>query len=273
MKRYMISVALAAGLGSAAGVQAAPVGCMIMPERVAEVGSPTIGIVKSMLVERGDPVRKGQVIAVLDDEVERASLVVALTRAQASAEIQAAQAGFDLAEQRRIRAEELYSKQFISAQARDQAVAEAVVAEQKLHQAREQRQAMRQELALAKARLKERVIRSPFDGVVAERYFSAGERVEEKPMVRVAKVDPLRVEVVMTSNMFGRVQPGTPARVMPELPGIGAIQAEVALVDQVLDAASNTFRVRLLVPNPGGKVPAGLRCKIDFAQAATTPKM
>ena len=45
------------------------------------------------------------------------------------------------------------------------------------------------------------------------------------------------------------------------------VTARVTRVDKVLDAASNTFRVRLALPNPGHKLPAGSRCKIDLPQA------
>jgi hypothetical protein len=36
------------------------------------------------------------------------------------------------------------------------------------------------------------------------------------------------------------------------------------VVDQVLDAASGTFGVRLALPNPGQQLPAGIRCKVQF---------
>ena len=44
--------------------------------------------------------------------------------------------------------------------------------------------------------------------------------------------------------------------------------ATVSHVDRVLDAASNSFRVRLTLPNPGHRLPAGLRCKADLPGAA-----
>jgi multidrug efflux pump subunit AcrA (membrane-fusion protein) len=39
--------------------------------------------------------------------------------------------------------------------------------------------------------------------------------------------------------------------------------ARVTHVDKIIDAASNTFRVRLSLPNPGNRLPAGARCKVD----------
>lgn len=245
---------------------AQPIGCIIEPDRVAEVGSPVIGVIQNVLVERGDVVRKGQVLAVLRNDVERAAVTLAETRARTDAEEKAALANYNFARQRRARAEELFRKEFISKQALDQAIAEAEVAEQRLAQAREQQSTLAKELNLARARLEERTIRSPFDGIVVERYLAAGERVEEKPLMRLAKIDPLRVEVIMPSALFGRVPVGTTARIVPEMPQAQPLNAKVALVDKVLDAPSNTFRVRLRLPNPGASIPAGLRCKAEFAE-------
>ena len=115
---------------------AQPMGCLIEPDRVAEVGSQVIGVIESMHVERGDRVKKGQVVATLRADVERASVVVANSRAEAQADVQAAAATVSFNQQRLARAEDLFAKKFISQQALDQARAEAEVAVQKLAQAR-----------------------------------------------------------------------------------------------------------------------------------------
>lgn len=62
---------------------------------------------------------------------------------------------------------------------------------------------------------------------------------------------------------------------MTDLPGMAAQQARVSLVDKVLDAASGTYRARMLLPNADGKIPAGLRCRVQFdepGRAADTPE-
>jgi RND family efflux transporter MFP subunit len=259
-----IIASLLAGCAAAHAHGAGPIGCLIEPERVAELGTPAAGVIRSMQVERGDRVKKGQVIAVLQDDIERASAEVAQTRFAAEAEVRAAQANADLGRQRRERAQELHAKGFISSQALEQQLAETRVAEEKLLQAREQKRSLEKELALARARLGERTIKSPFDGVVVERYFSAGERVEEKPMARLAKVDPLRIEVILPASMYGSIHAGSHARIAPDLPGMAPLSAKVVLVDKVLDAASGTFRARMLLPNADGKIPAGLRCRAEF---------
>jgi RND family efflux transporter MFP subunit len=241
-----------------------PLGCLIEPDRVAEIGSPVIGVIQQMLVERGDTVKKDQVIAVLRADVERAALDVARSKAQAEADLQAATTAMQFARRQHLRAEDLFKQNFISDQALEQTRTEARMAEQKLEQAREQQRIWGREVGLANAQLGQRSIRSPIDGVIADRYVSAGERVETKPLVRVAKIDPLRVEVVVPAALYGKVKPASVVSVAPDLPDVGKFKATVVLVDKVIDAASNTFRVRLELPNPNGALPAGLRCRADL---------
>ncbi len=262
LRTLRIAIGVMGSVASAHALAAQPLGCLIEPHRVVDVGSPVIGVVDSVKVERGDRVAKGQVIAVLRGEVERAAVAVADTRARIAAEVQAAQANYELARQKLVRAQELVERNFISKQALEQARAEANIARQKLTQAREQRVIWNRELQLAEAQLELRTIRSPADGVVTERHMSGGERIEEKPIVRIASVDPLRVEVVISAALYGTLPVGSQLLVIPELPNATARQAKVVLVDPVIDGPSNTFRARLELPNPNYELPAGLRCKI-----------
>ena len=248
-----------------AGATAAPLRCVIEPDRAAEVGSPVIGVVESIRVERGDYVREGQLLAKLRANVERASVGAAETRAQADADVQGARANHEFMRQKLLRAEDLVKQNFISQQALDQVRTEASVAEQKLAQAQEQQRVARHELELARAQLGQRLIRAPFDGIVADRYVTVGERVEDRPMFRVAKVNPLRVEVIVPAALFGTVQTGMVARVTPDLPNAAPVDARVVLVDRLVDSASNTFRVRAELPNADAAIASGLRCKAEIA--------
>lgn len=253
---------LASGISPVLATQ--PMGCLIEPQQVAEVGSPIIGIIEAVMVDRGDPVVKGQVLARLRSDVERAAVAVADSRTQAEADEQAARASLDFARQKLERAQDLLSRKFISPQAVDQARNEYALAKQKSVQAAEQKRITLRELRLAQVQLAQRVIRSPFDGIVAERYLTVGERVEEKPLFRVAKINPLKVQVVVPVAFYGKIQPGASASVQPQLPDAVAASARVTLVDKLIDGPSNTFRVQLEMPNPDLSLPAGLRCKADF---------
>ncbi len=235
-----------------------------MPMTQVEVGSPVIGVLTGIPVERGDHVKRGQAIAQLDAQLERASLNAATQRSKNSGDFAATQTAAQHAQRMADRAQELFNQHFISATDRDKALAEAKIAAMRLQQADEQREVARREVAVAQAQLDLRTILSPIDGVVADRYMSPGERVENKPILKLAQIDPLRVEVVVAARRFSDIKPGLEAVVTPELGGLTGLPARVTTVDAVIDAASNTFRVRLELPNPGNAIPSGLRCRIDF---------
>jgi RND family efflux transporter MFP subunit len=236
------------------------------PDRVAELGSPVVGVIDSVTVERGDRVRQGQTLALLKADVERASVIVSKARAESEADVHSAQANLEFARQKLARGENMAREAFIATQMVEQLRAEAKVAEQRLAFAREQQRIWRAEHALAQQQLSQRTIRAPFDGIIAERYITAGERIEEKPAFRIVKTDPLRIEVVVPSSMFGTVHPGMTAQILPDLPGAGKVNAKVVLVDKVIDGASNTFRVRAELPNANAALPSGLRCKAELGE-------
>ena len=252
----------------AAGACAAttPLTCLIEPERVAEVGSPVSGVIDTLRVDRGDHVTAGQPLVVLRTDVERANLQMVETRAKLEADVAAAAANLQLAKQKLVRAERLHQATYLSKQGLDQAVAEHELAVQKLAQAKEQVGVTTRELGVAQAQVGLRTIRSPFSGVVVERYVNPGERVEDKPLLRVAVIDPLRVEVMLPVSHYGSIRVGSELTIQPELPNAGPVRARVTRVDKVLDPASNTFRVRLALANPGHKLPAGLRCKVELPE-------
>ena len=240
-------------------------GCVIEPDETAEIGSPVVGVVSSIVSERGDRVERNQELAHLRANVELASVEVAQARTNADAEVRAAQANADFLRQKLKRAEELVALNFVSKEALEQARADSHMAVERLAQAHEQQHVWQRELNLAHAQLQMRTIRAPFDGIIVDRYVSVGERIEDEPLFRIIKTDPLRVEIVAPSSLFGTVSTGTVVTVMPELPNAPALTAEVVLVDSVIDGASNTFRVRATLPNPDNAMPSGLRCRAELS--------
>ena len=113
--------------------------------------------------------------------------------------------------------------------------------------------------------LKLRSIKSPIEGVVAERSLLGGEYAyEQAPIMTIAQIDPLNVEVFLPVALYGTINVGTEATVIGEAPVGGRYTAKVEVIDPLIDARSGTFGIRLLVPNPNNKIPAGLRCKVEF---------
>jgi len=262
MKSQPILLCLAAALSGA--VQAQALDCMIQPHQIVQVGSAVPGVIDGIAVERGDRVLQGQPIVQLQAHVERAALAVARERAEGNGEVRVATSSQELARRELQRAQELYDQNFVSKTYLDKARAESGVAGGRIDQAHERRKLASREVDLAAAQLEQRTIRSPISGVVVERFMSPGEYVDQKPVLRLASVDPLRVDVLVPAIAFGQVEPGMSGKVVPELLNQGEHHAVVKSVDRVIDAASNTFRVRLELPNPAAAIPAGLRCKVDL---------
>jgi RND family efflux transporter MFP subunit len=238
--------------------------CMIQPHQIVQVGSAAPGVIDKILVERGDLVKQGQTLVQLQAGVERAQLAVARERAAQEGEMRVASGSSELAQRELQRARELHEQNFVSQTYLDKQRAEAQVAGGRTDQAQERRKLAQREVDLAAAQLAQRSIGAPIHGVVVERFMSPGEFVDQKPILRLAAIDPLRVDVLVPAVAFGQIEPGMKGQVTPELLQPREHVALVKTVDRVIDAATNTFRVRLELPNPGGALPAGLRCKVDL---------
>lgn len=261
-------------LGASAALAAAPArtaaqefDCMIEARQAVEIRSPVEAIIDQVHVRRGDTVRKGQLLVTLASGPERASVALAQSRAQMQGELKSAEARLDIAQKKAQRAEELFKQQFISANARDEAQAELQLASEELRRVRETQQLNQLEAKRAAEVLAMRSIRSPLDGVVVEVMLKPGEFgaiTFKDPIMKLAEIDPLHVEVVLPVSQYGQVRPGQPASVMPEAPVGGRYDTTVKLVDKVVDAASGTFGVRLELRNRKLEIPAGVRCRVQF---------
>ena len=262
------AVATAPAPTAAAPAIERPLGCLIEPERSAEVGASIVGTVDVVEVERGDPVRKGQVLATLRADVERANVAAARNRSMNDGEIQATRALRENARERMLGAGALFKLGGSSALELDQAKAEFESADGRYLQAMQNRRTAVAEYQVAQAQLTQRTIRAPFDGVVVDRLVHPGERVDGKPMFRVASLSPLRVEIVAPTALYAVLKEGMRVEVTPEYPSARTVVGEVARIDRQVDAASGTFRARLNLPNPQGDIPTGLRCRVTWNTVA-----
>ena len=240
--------------------------CLIEARQTVEIRSPVEGLLETVAVDRGELVKKGQVIVTLESGPERAALAIARSRAAMTGPVEAAQARVGFAKSKEKRQEELFEQKFVSSSALDEARTERKLAESELRVALENQKLAQLEVTRAEELLAMRVIRSPFQGVVVERILDPGEFATtniKDPILRLAEIDPLNVEVVLPAEQFGRIKRGDRAEVTPETGG-GPFAAKVTVVDRVIDGASGTFGVRLDLRNPGGAIPAGAKCSVRF---------
>lgn len=238
--------------------------CVIEPAETVKLGSPVTGVIQAIHVERGDLIEAGDAVADLESSVERAGANLARARTQLQGAIKSREASYELGQRRNDRVNRLFKGETLSLDLRDQAETEAKIAELDLLEVHEHQRLATLELQQALALLNRRTIRSPVSGVVMNREMTAGEVVvDEKTILTIAQIDPLRVEVVLPSALYGGVQKGMRAAVEPEL-GDQVHIASVTIVDRVIDAASGTFGVQLELPNPDHSIPGGLHCQVSF---------
>lgn len=212
-------------------------GCMLEPSKKVNISSPVSGVIDLILVKRGDNVKKGDVLLRLKAGIETAS-------------VEMAKAKKEFAERNVHRNQELYNEQLLSPHEKDEIETELLMADMELRLKRE-------ELTL-------RTVYSPISGVVVDRFRDNGEYVNTEPVLSLAKLDPLHVDLLLPSHYFGSISKKQELLVKPELKGFESRRAVVTIVDPLIDPASGTFRVRLDMKNPALKLPAGMRCSVEL---------
>ena len=240
--------------------------CMIEPAQVVEVRSPVVGLLQQVPVRRGQSIRKGDTLVVIESSVERSQAETASFRAQAQGAVLEARGKTEAAREKARRMQELVAEEFVSAQARDDAVAELHQAEAELQTAQENVELARLQRQEAVDQLNRRVVRSPFEGVVMDQYLYPGALVDagdnKKPIIKIAQTDPLVVQAILPFALFPKVHAGDAATVLPEPPFNGQIKVHIKTVDRVIDSAAGTFGVVLELPNARRELPGGIRCKL-----------
>ena len=237
--------------------------CVIDPSETADLGSHIPGVLQSVNVDRGDFVKAGDVIAVLVSKVDMASLELARARVSLTAEIELRRANAAFGKRQNKRMADLYKRSMISGKEMDQTQTETKLTQLQLNQALDNQKLAELEYARAKEVVERHIIRSPITGFIMDRFKTLGEYVDDQPIVRIAQLSPLYVEVIIPVEQMGKVEKGMLADVRSDAVD-QTWQATVSRIDRVADVASGTYGVRLTLDNPDYEIPAGLRCKVSF---------
>jgi len=256
------SLALLCTLGPS--VWAADIPCLIKPSAEVAIGSPVDGVIATLLVEQGDVVTEGQIIATLEASREQAAVAVAKGKAELQAPLKASQEKAEFGKRKLLRAQDLRKSAAIGQQELDEAETEQRLADVAFLEALETQRVRQLEYQFAAAELALRTIRSPIAGVVVERFLSSGELTRQTPVVKVAQLHPLRIEAFVPMGWMGNIAPGMHVEVQPAVEGAPVYDARVEIVGLIVDNATATFGVRLTVPNPAYRLPAGLACTVRF---------
>jgi RND family efflux transporter MFP subunit len=216
----------------------------------------TQGRVGRVLVDEGQGVRAGQPL--LEMETDYLKLDVA----RAEAEVARAQAGATEASHDFERKQVLLPKGSVSQATFDRAAAGAA-------QAAAARASAEASLALARQRLADAVLTSPFEGVVAERHADAGEFLGDGSVAFVLEQRaPLRLRFRVPERYLAQVRTGQKVTAhvdpYPDTPFTG----KLTLVGQSVDPASRTFLAEADFANADHRLRPGLFARVDVELGA-----
>ncbi|MDA0284626.1 MAG: efflux RND transporter periplasmic adaptor subunit [Planctomycetota bacterium] len=231
------------------------------PWQIIDVAAVESGIVIGMNVKEGDLVEKDQALADLNQAVLRASLEIALAHRDAVSAMKSADSELKLRSERLSKLQELRVSSNASEDEVNRAQLDFEVAEARLLQVREGLEIKRLEYERIRLQLALRTVRSPIDGVVTEIFRDIGEYVSpaDPTVMTIVQLNPLRVTFSVPVSDIKNIRKGQaiPIRIEgTEKP----VNATVELVSPVINAESQTVRVKAELPNPGNRIRSGARC-------------
>jgi efflux transporter, RND family, MFP subunit len=186
--------------------------------------------INDILVEVGDHVRKGQVLAQMD----KANLL------QSQTQLENIQLEYD-------RAFELYKVGGASKQSLD---------------------AQKTQLDVAKTayeNLKENTrLVSPIDGIVTARNYDSGDMIGGEPVVTIEQMSPVKLLVNVSESFYTRVKKGMDVNVKVEVYGDEIFQGKVSLIYPTVDPQTRTFPVEIKLPNKDLKVRPGMFARVTM---------
>ncbi|WP_342076939.1 efflux RND transporter periplasmic adaptor subunit [Yoonia sp. SS1-5] len=205
-----------------------------LPDRATSIEAKASGQVISVSVSRGDLVEAGQEIGRIDDQTISAQL--------AQAKAQWTQANDDL-------------NRAVTLQER------GIGTENQVTQARAARASAEAAVTAAQEQLDNTIIRAPFAGRLNEMTLDVGEFANDGDVVaEVLDNDPLTVVVQVPQQALSRLKKGQPAQVA-FITG-ETHMGQVGFIGSNADSQTRTFRVEIIVDNPGSEMPAGLSASI-----------
>jgi RND family efflux transporter MFP subunit len=229
------------------------------------------GLVQRVLVDLGDRVEQGQVIARIDDT----ELVQAVVQAEADlavrrAERTRAHSELDLARREFDRGEQLRERGIAADAQLDEIAARLRSSEAAFALAEAQVNRAESALELRRIELGYTQVRANWSedaaaGSIAERYQDPGNLVQANtPVVSVVALDPLKAVVFVTERDYAGLAPGQPATITTDAAPGRTFPATIERIAPVFRETSRQARIELAVPNPDGVLRPGMFARVSI---------
>ncbi|HCF27216.1 MAG TPA: efflux transporter periplasmic adaptor subunit, partial [Cyanobacteria bacterium UBA11049] len=268
------------------------------PEQEVSLRAQVEGRVRSLFVDVGDVVKKGQTIAQLDDtllrttlnqaQAELASLKAEVARAQnqvSNAKTEVERAKLELAQARSDsgRQQRLLKEGAIAAQEAEQArttaqtAAQAVLAAQKQVRTEQQAVAAAQNqvnaqqavVASAREQLSYAKITSPIAGVVTQRLTEAGNLVQPNgEVLRIGDFGRIQVNVEVSELELADIQLGQSVTVRLDAFPSQTFKGQVSRISPTADPTARLVPIEVIIPNADRRIGSGLLARVRFGDGA-----
>ncbi|HSR54557.1 MAG TPA: efflux RND transporter periplasmic adaptor subunit [Acidobacteriota bacterium] len=246
----------------------------LKPEAEVEIMSRISGHLREVLVDRGEEVSKGQLLARVEDEeiqkqLQRAQATLAVSRARVKRE-DATRANLTI-QVRRFR--ELHEAGLVSSQDLEDLESRLRVAEADLELAKAQIQQAEASLSELRVQAEDTYIYSPLDGVVGRRHLDPGALVNAGlPIVSILELDRVKTVVPVTENVLQQVRIGLEASIVVDAYPDRVYQAQVTRISPYLDPETRSAEIEIETDNPGMLLKPGMfaRVTIDVSVRRTS---
>lgn len=212
----------------------------------SEVAADAAGKVTATFVERGQAVKKGTTLAILD------SRGAAINASALSAQSNLAQAQLEQAKRECERVKALKDSGAISQAEYDRVTAQCQTTQWQVAAAQAQAQNAQKVVGDA-------VIRAPFDGVIGERYVNVGQYVQASTrVVSLYTPDPLRLELTVPEQNVGALKPDMPVVFSVTAYGDDKFDGSVKFISPNIRPTTRDLVVEALCPNADGRLKPGM---------------
>jgi RND family efflux transporter MFP subunit len=249
----------------------------VTARREATVSAQITGTLSQVLIEEGEEVKAGQILARLDDTAQRASLAQAQAQVAASGALRAQdQAQLDQARRELKRSRALLDADAVSQQTVEQAqtqvdsLAAQLVAQQK------QVELAQAQLDGARVQLDYTVVRAPFSGVIVAKAAQAGEIVSpisagggftRTGVGTIVDMDSLEIEVDVNEAYIHRVLPQQKAQAVLDAYADWIIPAHVIAIIPTADRSKATVKVRVGIDQKDPRILPDMGVRVSFLEA------
>jgi membrane fusion protein, multidrug efflux system len=217
----------------------------IVVENQVDLAAQRDGVVAQVLIETGAAVKKGQILAQLDDRQLAADKDAAAAKARSmEADLKNWESSAQVAQTQRDRSEQLWAAHIIAKSEEEKAKYQYDATEFEVERQREDVKVAQETLRSLELEVEKTRITAPFDGVVARRYIRAGQEVAKNDrLFWISAVAPLRVKFALPETYLGRVRKGTELIVVTSATPADLHNARVVLVGPVVDPSSDTIDI------------------------------